>query len=344
VLGEPVIASTEEIAKAVEVLLQGGLVGFPTETVYGLGADAQNPVAVHRIYAAKGRPSNHPVIVHVTPEADLSYWVQSLPPQAQALIDAFWPGPLTLILKRAHQICDAVSGGQDSIGIRCPSHPVAQALIRGFAAGKSSGQGGIAAPSANKFGQVSPTQAAHVRAEFPELVALGMPVLEGGSSEVGIESTIVDLSRIEQGVGPVLLRPGHITAAQLEEVLQQTVGAADAHAPRVSGALKSHYAPHTPLQIASAEVLCNLAQEPGLSEGQRVALVSHSHAHAPALKHEKVDWISMPGTYAAFGQALYATLRSLDQAGYTHMVWESVPDSAEWLGIKDRLTRAAAAF
>ncbi len=342
--GDSVITSTLEIAHAVDVLLQGGLVGFPTETVYGLGADAESPEAVARIYHAKGRPSNHPVIVHVTPEADLSYWVQSVPREAKALIDAFWPGPLTLILKRADHISDVVSGGQDSIGLRCPSHPVAQALIRGFAAGKPSGQGGIAAPSANKFGQVSPTQAAHVKSEFPELVALGMPVLEGGSSQVGIESTIVDLSRIDQGIGPVLLRPGHITAAQIEEVLQQSVSEADEHAPRVSGALKSHYAPHTPLQLARVEDLIEIGRNPQVNEGQRVALVSHSYAHAPEDKHPQVEWIVMPSNYAAYGQAMYATLRALDQAGYTRLVWECVPDSAAWLGVKDRLTRAAAAF
>ena len=337
-------ASASEIAQAVAVLLQGGLVGFPTETVYGLGADAESPLAVERIYQAKGRPSNHPVIVHVAPEADLSYWVRSVPVEAQALIDAFWPGPLTLILKRATHISDVVSGGQDSIGLRCPSHPVAQALIRGFAAGKVSGQGGIAAPSANKFGQVSPTQAAHVRSEFPELVALGMPVLEGGASDVGIESTIVDLSRIDQGLGPVLLRPGHITAAQIERVLQRSVGDADAQAPRVSGALKSHYAPHTPLQLASIEDVFELARDPQLTSGQRIALVSHSHAHAPALIHAQAEWIVMPNSCAAYGQALYATLRSLDQAQYTKLIWERVPDSSDWLGVKDRLTRAAAAF
>jgi L-threonylcarbamoyladenylate synthase len=280
----------------------------------------------------------------VAPEADLSYWAQTVPVEAQALIDAFWPGPLTLILKRAAHISDVVSGGQDSIGLRCPAHPVAQALIRGFVAGKASGQGGIAAPSANKFGQVSPTQAAHVRAEFPELVALGMPVLEGGSSDVGIESTIVDLSRVAQGVGPVLLRPGHITAAQIEDVLQRSVSDADVQAPRVSGALKSHYAPHTPLQLARVEELFDLARDPQVNAGQRIALVSHSHAHAPAFKHMQTEWIAMPNNYAAYGQALYATLRALDQAGYSRLIWECVPESADWLGVKDRLTRAAAAF
>lgn len=351
---DPVVsASQAEITQAIEILLQGGLVGFPTETVYGLGADAESPEAVERIYQAKGRPSNHPVIVHVAPEADLSYWVKSIPEQAQALIDAFWPGPLTLILKRAAHISPAVSGGQDSIGMRCPSHPVAQALIRGFANRKPSGQGGLAAPSANQFGQVSPTQAAHVRTEFPSLVAQGMPVLEGGSSDVGIESTIVDVSRIEEGIGPVLLRPGHITAAQLEAVLNQSVQGADAGAPRVSGTLKAHYAPHTPLQLCTYDELVRQAQQPNLPTGERLAIVAHttSDARAPAQsisadtqKHPQVDWIAMPAHPAAYSHALYATLRALDQSGYARILWEVLPDHPDWLGIKDRLSRAAAAF
>ena len=340
------VASSEEIAQAVEVLLEGGLVGFPTETVYGLGADAESPQAVAGIYRAKGRPSSHPVIVHVAPEADLLYWAACLPAQAQVLIDAFWPGPLTLILKRAPNISNVVSGGQDSIGLRCPAHPVAQALIRGFAARRSCGQAGIAGPSANQFGQVSPTQASHVRSEFPALVSQGMPVLEGGSSEVGIESTIVDLSRIAEGVGPVLLRPGHISAAQLEAVLQQAVLGADAGAPRVSGALKAHYAPLTPLQLSDLTGLLKLAQDPGLPAGQRIALVSHSMASVQvnAPKHPQIDWIAMPDKPEAYSHALYATLRALDQSGYVRIVWEAVPSHADWAGVKDRLGRAAAAF
>ena len=186
-------ASAAEIALAAQHLLDGELAAFPTETVYGLGADAESPQAVAKIYAAKGRPSNHPVIVHIAPQGDVSYWAAEVPPEARLLIDAFWPGPLTLILKRAPHIVDTVSGGQDSIGIRCPSHPVAQALLAAFAAGKPNGQGGVAAPSANKFGQVSPTRAEHVRHEFPDEVAAGMPVLEGGASEVGIELSLIHI-------------------------------------------------------------------------------------------------------------------------------------------------------
>jgi L-threonylcarbamoyladenylate synthase len=339
-----ITASDREINLAAQVLLQGGLVAFPTETVYGLGADAESREAVERIYQAKGRPSNHPVIVHIAPEADLSYWAASVPDEARVLIDAFWPGPLTLILKRAAHISDVVSGGQDSVGVRCPSHPVAQRLIRAFAAGKPSGQGGIAGPSANKFGQVSPTQAAHVRDEFPELVAQGMPILEGGASEVGIESTIVDLSRLEQGIGPVLLRPGQITAQQIAVVLNTSVQEADAHAPRVSGALKSHYAPHTPIRLATAKDMVLLASQAQSDVSKPTVFVTHSLIQNALTRQPGVEWVSMSAHAAVYSHALYATLRALDQGGYAQMVWEEVPDNLEWLGIKDRLGRAAAAF
>lgn len=340
------IASAAEIALAIEVLAQQGLVAFPTETVYGLGADAESALAVERIYQAKGRPSNHPVIVHVTPEADLLYWAASVPPEAQQLIDAFWPGPLTLILKRASHISSVVSGGQDSIGLRCPSHPVAQALLRGFAATRTSGQGGLAGPSANKFGQVSPTTAEHVRSEFAELFAQGMPILEGGATDVGIESTIVDLSRLDQGVGPVLLRPGHITAAQVAAVLNQEVAAPDAQAPRVSGALKSHYAPHTPLRLLSLVELPDVvaAQKAKLEPGQRVAVVTHTPEIITSEPNQQLDWITLPNDPAAYSRVLYATLRALDQQGYSQLLWQQPPTGLEWAGVQDRLGRAAAGF
>jgi L-threonylcarbamoyladenylate synthase len=337
-------ASDREINHAAQVLLQGGLVAFPTETVYGLGADAESREAVERIYQAKGRPSNHPVIVHVAPEADVSYWAASVPDEARVLIDAFWPGPLTLILKRAAHISDVVSGGQDSVGLRCPSHPVAQRLIRAFAAGKPSGQGGIAGPSANKFGQVSPTQASHVRDEFPELVAAGMLILEGGSSEVGIESTIIDLSRLSQGVGPVLLRPGYVTTKQISQVLEMPVSQPDAQAPRVSGALKSHYAPQTPIKLVTRTGIMSAALQQLSHTTKKIVCVTHSIDQALHPQIENIEWVSMPTQPEAYGYALYATLRALDQNHYAFMLWEDVPDSPEWLGIKDRLGRAAAAF
>ena len=195
---------------------------FPTETVYGLGADAENPAAVAAIYAAKGRPQDHPVIVHLAPGADLDYWAADIPAEARQLAAAFWPGPLTMILKRAAHIPAAVSGGQETVGLRCPSHPVAIALLQAF----KGGRGGIAAPSANKFGNVSPTTAQHVRDEFGADGPVQV-VLDGGASQVGIESTIVDLSRLASH-GPVLLRPGQVSAEAIAAVIDQLPAAPDA--------------------------------------------------------------------------------------------------------------------
>jgi len=318
-----------ELDEAVRLLEDGQLVAFPTETVYGLGADAENPQAVARIFALKGRPSNHPVIVHVVDGADIGYWVDEVPEAAEKLIEAFWPGPLTLILKRAAHIDAAVAGGQDSIGLRCPSHPVAQALLSRF----KRGRGGIAAPSANKFGQVSPTTAQHVRDEFGDAVY----VLEGDGVEVGIESTIVDLSRLDQGIGPVLLRPGAITPAMMAQVLGEAPLPPDAAAPRASGTLKAHYAPHTPLVLADAAELA--AQLPLLAADARVAWV----ARAP-IDDARCTWVQAPADATAYARELYRLLRKLDKQGYTQLVFEPLPEGHEWAGVRDRLQRAAAAF
>ncbi|MBB1596783.1 L-threonylcarbamoyladenylate synthase [Achromobacter sp. UMC46] len=334
-------ASAADITHAAQRLLDGELAAFPTETVYGLGADAESPQAVAKIYAAKGRPSNHPVIVHIAPHGDVSYWAAQVPPEARLLIDAFWPGPLTLILKRAPHIVDTVSGGQDSIGIRCPSHPVAQALLAAFAAGKPNGQGGVAAPSANKFGQVSPTRAEHVRHEFPDEVAAGMPVLEGGASEVGIESTILDLSRLDRGAGPVLLRPGHISAAQIEAVLGVQVFAPDAAAPRASGTLKAHYAPRTPLELASDARLQDVAQGRNLPQGKVVVV---AYGEAPQALDARVQWHPVPADPARYAQALYGLLRDLDKQGFARIIVQAPPATVEWHAVNDRIGRAAAAF
>ncbi|CAM3474853.1 L-threonylcarbamoyladenylate synthase [Bordetella sputigena] len=335
-------ASDEQIEHAARVLAAGQLVAFPTETVYGLGADAENPLAVGRIYAAKGRPSSHPVIVHLAPEADLSYWVADIPAQARALIDAFWPGPLTLILKRAPRIDPAVSGGQDSVGVRCPSHPVAQRLLRAFAALNPSGQGGVAGPSANRFGHVSPTRAEHVRAEFPDEVARGMPVLQGGASAVGIESTIVDLSRVDQGMGPVLLRPGHISADDIARVLGSPPALPDAAAPRASGTLRAHYAPHTPLALVTREQLEAAAVGIGLPEDGRVVAVAYTPR--PLEMDPRLVWQPVAADPARYAQALYAVLRELDGMGYRHILVEAPPRTPEWAAVNDRIGRAAAAF
>lgn len=334
-------ASAADIAHAAQRLLVGELAAFPTETVYGLGADAENSQAVGKIYAAKGRPSNHPVIVHIAPRGDLSYWAAEAPPGARRLIDAFWPGPLTLILKRAPHIANAVSGGQDSIGIRCPSHPVAQALLTAFAAGKPNGQGGVAAPSANKFGQVSPTCADHVKSEFPDEIAAGMPVLEGGASEIGIESTILDLSRLDHGGGPMLLRPGHIRAAQIEAVLGRPVFAPDAAAPRAPGSLKAHYAPLTALELASEARLHAVLRGHGLPPGKVVVV---ARTPPPPAIDARFQWRQAPADPARYAQALYALLRDLDGQGYARIIVQAPPADDEWQAVNDRIGRAAAAF
>ncbi len=318
-------AAIDAAARALE---QGALVAFPTETVYGLGADAENPAAVAAIYAAKGRPQDHPVIVHLAPGADLDYWAAEIPVQARQLAAAFWPGPLTMILKRAPRIPAAVSGGQETVGLRCPSHPVAIALLQAF----KGGRGGIAAPSANKFGNVSPTTAQHVRDEFGADGALRF-VLDGGASQVGIESTIVDLSRLASH-GPVLLRPGQVSAEAIAAVIDQLPAAPDAAAPRASGTLESHYAPHTPVAMQdSATLKATLAQLQ--LAGRKVALIHYSDmpgAHAE---------VRLPAHPDGFAHALYASLRAMDTTGADLILVEAPPRDDAWLGVNDRLRRAA---
>jgi L-threonylcarbamoyladenylate synthase len=313
------------IRQAASILESGGLVAFPTETVYGLGADAENPQAVAAIYTAKGRPANHPVIVHLAPEADIGYWAIAIPPYARQLIDAFWPGPLTLILKRAGHIPSAVSGGQDTIGLRCPSHPVAVALLRAF----KDGRGGVAAPSANKFGHVSPTTAQHVRDEFGPEVAC---VLDGGPSQVGIESTIIDLSRNRIA----LLRPGQIGADQIAAVLGVWPQAPDATSPRVSGALASHYAPRTPLALVDLHQLPSTLRKL-VAAGRRVALIQRSPETLPGAICHRV----LPFHPEGYAHDLYAALRTMDLACADIILVEMPPDTDRWQGINDRLRRAA---
>ncbi|MES2831527.1 MAG: L-threonylcarbamoyladenylate synthase [Pseudomonadota bacterium] len=343
-----------EIAAAARILEHGGLVAFPTETVYGLGADAENPVAVGAIYAAKGRPANHPLIVHLATNADPGYWSSNVNIPAQKLIAAFWPGPLTLILPRATHISDVVTGGQASIGLRCPAHPVAQALLHTF----KTGGGGIAAPSANRFGHVSPTTASHVREEFRDSPWVGC-ILEGGQSAVGIESTILDLTRDR----PVLLRPGGISSVEIAELLGVMPGTPDVQAPRVSGSLASHYAPRTPVALVSTGQLPQTLKIL-LALGRRVALMHHTvfaagdlyaadaalgsstsvATHAWPAKIEMAGNLvrrAMPSDPSAYAHDLYAVLRQLDQAGTDMILVEALPKSNDWQAVGDRLTRAA---
>jgi len=306
-----------EIARAVEILKQGRLVAFPTETVYGLGADAWNPAAIKRLYAVKGRPADHPVIVHFASADKAFEWAREVPDAAKTLAKRFWPGPLTMILKRASKAPDFITGGQDSVGLRVPSHPVAHELLAAFG-------GGIAAPSANRFGAVSPTTAAHVLADLGRDVDL---VLEGGPTEVGIESTIVDLS----GAAPVLLRPGHVSKEALAAALGTEVREKSAASPRHSGGLERHYAPRTPARLVPTfELDRQIAQ---LKD--KVAVLAFSRPD------ERVDfWLRMPRDPQAYAQKLYAALRELDSAGCELILIESPPDSGPWAAVLDRLRRA----
>ena len=325
----PATATKAEIERAAAILRAGGLVGFPTETVYGLGADASNPAAVARIFAAKGRPQDHPLIVHVAGMELLPLWAGEIPPAAHKLAAAFWPGPLTLILKRAHGVPDCVTGGQDTVGLRIPGHPVALEMLKAFA-GEARGRrhSGVAAPSANKFGRISPTTAEHVRAELGAAVEL---VLDGGECDVGIESTIVDLSRGRA----VLLRPGQITPAQIAAVLGAEVGPPDAAAPRAPGALESHYAPRTPLHLVpAAELTARLAA----LRGRKLAVLARAEAPS-GLKD--IYWQAAPRAVAGYAHELYASLRRLDDLGCDVILVEAPPMVPGWEGVNDRLRRAS---
>lgn len=310
-----------DIARAVALLRAGKLVAFPTETVYGLGADASNADAVARLYKVKGRPVDHPVIVHFA-SADAAFaWASEVPDAAHVLAKRFWPGPLTLILKGSEKAKGFITGGQPSVGLRVPSHPVAQQLLREFG-------GGVAAPSANRFGGVSPTTAAHVRADLGTDVDL---VLEGGASEVGIESTIVDLS----DPTPVVLRPGAVTREQIEATLQAAVRdkGKDEQAPRHSGGLERHYAPRTPARLVPTHAL----------DGEIARLKDAVAVLAFSRPDERVDfWLRMPRDPSAYAQRLYAALRELDSAGCSQILVEAPPETAEWAAVRDRLVRACA--
>ncbi|WP_374244381.1 L-threonylcarbamoyladenylate synthase [Zoogloea sp.] len=314
------------IQQAVALLRRGDLVALPTETVYGLGADAMNPDACARIFAAKGRPSDHPLIVHLPDAEQLPVWARAIPKEAIALARAFWPGPLTLILKKHEDVPDLVTGGQDTVGLRVPDHPVALELLRAFG-------GGIAAPSANRFGRISPTTADHVREELGDRVPL---ILDGGPCQVGLESTILDLSRDV----PVILRPGAIGVDDIARVIgrrprlrgEDEAGQGGAAAPRVSGALAAHYAPRTPLElIAGADLLAAL--QPGDAVLARMA--------RPDRLPDGVRWVAAAPDAAAYGHDLYAALRDLDAVGCRRILVETPPAGPEWSAVVDRLGRAA---
>ena len=318
----------EAIATAAQALAAGELVALPTETVYGLGARADDDAAVAKVFAAKGRPADHPLIVHVADIAGAQAFAAEWSPLAQRLAEAFWPGPLTLIVPRRAGQGAAAAAGQDSIGLRCPAHPVAHALLRAAAL---QGVAGVAAPSANRFGRVSPTTAQHVQQEFGDTLL----VLDGGACPVGIESTIVDCTR---GV-PVLLRPGMLTRTQVEAAAGQRLQAPDAQAPRASGTLEAHYAPRARVQVFEPAALqAALARPP---EG--LAVYSRTVRANAALAASGVRHRPMPDDAAATARELFSVMRELDDQG-AHLIWvEQPPDTPEWEGVRDRLRRAAAA-
>ena len=330
---------SESVAAAVRALASGELVGMPTETVYGLAADASNDVAVARIFAAKGRPSEHPLIVHVANASAVTQFAWHIPAFAQALMNSFWPGPLTLILHRLPQVAAACAGGQDSIGLRCPSHPVAAALLNACAC---AGISGLAAPSANQFGRVSPTTAAHVQSELGEKLL----ILDGGACSVGIESTIIDCTR---GV-PVLLRPGVLTRAQLEAVCNGPVLGRDALpvqgtvSPRASGTLESHYAPRAKLRLMDAKALQTAASllAAELCDAHVGPATVALYSRVPlADTGRALLQRRMPDDAEAAARELFSVLRDFDAHG-VKLIWvESPPDSPDWDGVRDRLQRAA---
>lgn len=316
-------ADPAAISRAANTLRAGGLVAFPTETVYGLGADARNINAVNRVFHAKRRPADHPLIVHIADAEQLPLWSINVPRFALQLAEAFWPGPLTMILRRASDVMDAVTGGQDTIGLRVPAHPVALDMLREFG-------GGIAAPSANQFGHISPTTAAHVLAELGDEVDM---ILDGGPCSVGIESTIVDLTDAR----PRILRPGQLARDTIEAVLGIKLFDERSGAPRVSGDLPSHYAPHTPVRwLESAELHTTLL---AASTHTRTGVIALGAEANPGLAH--VEWCSLTADPAVYARQLYASLRELDGHDLDLILLEVPPDTGKWEAVRDRLRRAA---
>jgi L-threonylcarbamoyladenylate synthase len=323
--------SEADYTRAVELLRSGELVAFPTETVYGLGADAANPAAVAKIFAAKGRPADHPLIVHLAGHDAVDHWAEQVPAVAWELMETFWPGPLTLILKKQSWVPDAITGGQDTVGLRVPGHPVALELLRRFAA-IAGEHAGIAAPSANRFGRISPTTAAHVKEELGNRISL---ILDGGPCKVGIESTIVDCSRGE----PAILRPGHISQDHLAAVFGRQVPIqTETGAPRVSGSLAAHYAPQTPMRIVAGSRLLDFLNAQR-HKGDCCGVIGHSQAPQSGMPHV---WRLLPADPVGYAHDLYAALRELDHAGVSLIAVEALPETEAWTAVSDRLRRAAA--
>lgn len=324
----------QAVELAASTLASGQLVAIPTETVYGLAADAEQDEAVAKIFLAKGRPSDHPLIVHVLGQEQAHFFASDLPVFAKKLMDAFWPGPLTIIVPRQASVAQAAAGGQTSIGLRSPSHPVARQLLEKCL---TLGVRGLAAPSANLFGRVSPTTAAHVRADFDD----DLLVLDGGECSVGIESTIVDCTRQQ----PVLLRPGMISSEQIQSVLEEnlqlnsTVAIQGKEAPKASGTLESHYAPLAKVRLFSRIDLENNIDAYALLN-KKVPIGIYSTL--PKRSIESIIWREMPKDVASCAHELFSVLRDFDNDSVTEIWVEKMPDLPSWAGVNDRIKRAAA--
>lgn len=317
--------ATSDVAAAVEVLRRGGLVAFPTETVYGLGADASNPEAVGRIFSVKGRPRHHPVIVHLAEAAAIKEWAADVPADGWKLAEEFWPGPLTLILPRSASVPDAVTGGAATVGLRVPGQPLALELLEAFG-------GGIAAPSANRFGRVSPTSAAHVRADLGADVDL---ILDGGPCDVGVESTIVDLT---QG-RPRVLRLGGLSVDDLAQAVGHELDvlhAADASTP-APGTLASHYAPAARVEVLPVEQVAERARLL-LSENQRVGVLAPERVEGLP---DGTEPLPPAGSASAYAQCLYQRLREADRRGLDVLLAVPPPETGIGAAVADRLRRAA---
>ncbi len=311
----PTAPSSPSISDAVAELRRGRLLAIPTETVYGLAADARNTQAIQRVFLLKGRPSDHPLIVHIADAAQLPQWAISIPDVAYRLADRFWPGPLTLILNKHPDVPDAVTGGQGTIGLRCPDNALTLQLLHEF-------NGGLAAPSANRFGRISPTTAEHVRTEFGDSTPM---ILDGGACSVGIESTIVDLSREPARI----LREGHVRREQLLPFLPGLLAGTGAGSPRVSGSLQAHYAPRTPMRLRSRDEI----ETDGGADAVVLTLDSLPHGRRG---------LALPSQADDYAHGLYAALRTLDAMAAGCIWLERTPEDADWLAVNDRIRRAVA--
>ncbi len=320
----PVTADESAIQKAADLLRQGKLVAIPTETVYGLGADAKNPEAVKRIFAAKGRPADHPLIVHILDKAALEEWAIEIPEIAWKLADRFWPGPLTIVLLKHPDVPMEVTGGQDTVALRVPNHPVALSVLQKFG-------GGIAAPSANRYCRISPTLASHVEEELGDKVDM---ILDGGACQVGLESTIVDLSSGQ----PKLLRPGQISKSQIEEVMQTELDLPQHSHVRAPGMMKTHYSPEAHTIICSIEQIKKIIDGELFQHQYNIGVLAFGNDLQDA-KYKKI--ISMPTEVNSYAHNLYSALRKLDDEWIDIILVQKPPQTVEWLAVNDRLVKAA---